>query len=301
MLESFKRFPPRGGGVRVPTSSRANALAGLALYSPCRPAAVLAHRAAWIFTALLGPGVLFGRRGPWPSPVESAVWSELLRTWGKVVGTFDTFAVYERPPGPRPGLAILLIRGGRTVGFAKLRRNNPEALSNEATALKLIWASQPRSFSVSEPLDVGQIAGWHYLLVTAIQPRLHCMLRLPALGDIVEDIQAGLTALPRSADLPRHWVPMHGDLSVWNLRKAVFSRSLPFLVDWEYAGWGPPGADAAWYWATSAAVTGDRPPASSDEEALLYWEEWVKGWSAADRDEARGAASLLGALRSMRR
>ena len=300
MPESFKQFPPRSGAVRVPTSSRANALAGLTMYCPCKPAAVFAHRVAWLSTALLGPGVLPGRRRPWESPIESQVWTELLEAWSPVVGSFDTFAVYERPPGPRPGLAILLIKGGQPVGFVKVRRNDPEALLNEATALKLVWASRPRSFLVSEPLDTGEIAGWHYLLVTPSQSRLHRMLRDRPLDHIIEDVQVGLAGLPRSASAPRHWVPMHGDLSVWNLRQAVFGRTLPSLMDWEYAGWGPPGADETWYQASLAAVTGDAPPVSTAEEAILYWEAWVGSWSTADPKEAQGVTSLLEALAAMR-
>lgn len=301
MLESFKRFPPRSGVVRVPTSSRASALAGLALYAPCRPTAVFAHRLAWISTALFGPGVLPGRPRPWESPIESQVWSELSEAWSQVVGVFDTFAVYERPPGPRPGLAILLIKDGQSVGFVKVRRNDPEALANEAKALKLVWASRPRSFLVSEPLAAGQIAEWHYLVVTPFRSRLHRMPRDFPLKDIVEDIQVGLAALSRSADVSRHWIPMHGDLSVWNLREPLFGKVPPTLIDWEYAGWGPPGADETWYRASLAAVTGVAPSLSADEEAILYWEKWVRTWSTADPEEARGVVSLLGALASMRR
>jgi hypothetical protein len=301
MPEYFKRFPPQSGVVRVPTSSRASALAGLTMYSPCRPAAVFAHRMAWVTTALFGPVILPGRARPWICPIESQIWSDLLEAWSNVIGAFDTFAVYERPPGPRPGLAILLIKDGQSVGFVKVRRNNPEALANEARALQLVWASRPRSFLVSEPLDAGQIAGWHYLMVTSSQSRLHRMPRDCPLRSILEEVGVGLEALPRSADVPRHWVPMHGDLSVWNLREALFGRTPPSLMDWEYAGWGPPGADETWYRASLAAVAGIKPSASAHEEAILYWEDWVRSWSTADPMDARSVLLLLGALASMHR
>jgi hypothetical protein len=92
---------------------------------------------------------------------------------------------------------------------------------------------------------------------------------------------------------------MHGDLSVWNLREAVFARSVPSLIDWEYAGWAPPGADETWYRASLAAVTGVEPPPSAATEAVRFWEAWVRSWSTADPKEARGVASLLGALARM--
>jgi hypothetical protein len=262
---------------------------------------VFAHRVAWISTALFGPGVLPGRPRPWECPIESWVWSGLLEAWTRVVGAFDTFAVYERSPGPRSGLALLLIKDGQPIGFAKVRRHEPESLLNEATALKLVWASRPQSFVVSEPLDAGRISEWHYLLVTPSQSRLHRMPRDLPLKNILEDVQAGLEDLSRPADVPRHWVPKHGDLSVWNLREAVFGATLPVLMDWEYAGWGPPGADEMWYRASFAAVTGVAPSTSTNEEAILYWEEWVRSWSTVHRKDARGVSSLLGALASMRR
>ena len=42
-----------------------------------------------------------------------------------------------------------------------------------------------------------------------------------------------------------HWEPMHGDFTPWNLRTKR-NQSL-FLIDWEDAGWAPPGADEVYY------------------------------------------------------
>ncbi len=93
---------------------------------------------------------------------------------------------------------------------------------------------------------------------------------------------------------------MHGDLSVWNLRECVGGGPVPTLVDWEYAGWGPPGADWTWYRASAAAVTGVLSPAPADEEAALYWERWVRSWYAAGQKDRRDRALLLDALGRMR-
>jgi glycosyltransferase involved in cell wall biosynthesis/thiamine kinase-like enzyme len=45
----------------------------------------------------------------------------------------------------------------------------------------------------------------------------------------------------RPANIPSHWLPMHGDLVPWNLRED--ERGQLWLMDWEDAGWGPPLAD----------------------------------------------------------
>ncbi len=195
--ETFKRFPPGGGLTFVPTSSRAAALAGLGLYAPCRAGAVLAHRLAWVSTAVFGPGILPGRRMPWVPPIEPVVWAGLLSAWTQVVGAFDTFAVYERPAGPRPGLALLLIRGGRAVGFVKLRGGDADRMANEARALKIVAAARPRRFLVPELLDTGTISSWNYLITTAFQCRLHRVPRSAPGPDFFEDLQRSLAALPR--------------------------------------------------------------------------------------------------------
>jgi hypothetical protein len=53
------------------------------------------------------------------------------------------------------------------------------------------------------------------------------------------------------------WVPQHGDLAPWNLR--CTDRGLA-LVDWETAGYAPPGTDAAHLALTSVAVRGGTAP-----------------------------------------
>jgi thiamine kinase-like enzyme len=81
--------------------------------------------------------------------------------------------------------------------------------------------------------------------------------------------------LDRPDGVPAHWAPMHGDLAPWNLRR-VGHRSL-WLLDWDDAGWGPPGADAVYYEATASVVRRRRPVrGSAPAETLHFWAERVE-------------------------
>lgn len=58
------------------------------------------------------------------------------------------------------------------------------------------------------------------------------------------DIGDRLSTLPRPTGTDGSFVPVHGDLAPWNLRRT--GRGLA-LFDWEAAGWGPPGSDLEHY------------------------------------------------------
>jgi aminoglycoside phosphotransferase (APT) family kinase protein len=67
---------------------------------------------------------------------------------------------------------------------------------------------------------------------------------------------------------------MHGDLTPWNLRQRTDGTL--FLIDWEDAGWAPPGADEVYYWATEGFLSGGEmllEPA----EAREYWIKVLDG------------------------
>lgn len=58
------------------------------------------------------------------------------------------------------------------------------------------------------------------------------------------DVGERLGELPRPAGVSTDHVPIHGDLTPWNLRRTP--RGLA-LFDWEDAGWGSPGTDVDGY------------------------------------------------------
>jgi aminoglycoside phosphotransferase (APT) family kinase protein len=74
---------------------------------------------------------------------------------------------------------------------------------------------------------------------------------------------------------------MHGDLTPWNLRRVA---GRVWLLDWEAAGWGPPGADLVLWHAAAAAVRGGRGRPSPFGEAVAFWRGVVSGRGSSPRD-----------------
>lgn len=284
MTERFKSFPPGRDYFRVPTSSRRAALAGLSLYGACKPAALWGQRTAWMAVELLGAWALPGRSAEWRPSMDEEQWVELRDTWRSRLGPFDSMAAYQRRQASRPGLALLLLRGGTPVAFVKVRGNGGESLRDEADAHTAVWSFGPRSFSVPEPLLSGTTREWQWFATAPLPLGIHYPPADPPLDTILREVDAALADLPRPAGTPDHWRPMHGDFAPWNLRR--IGRAAVALIDWERAGWGPPHADLVLYRATWAALRG-RPAARSDAlEAIRFWAHRAASWPASDTDHA---------------
>jgi hypothetical protein len=292
----YKDFPPGWGHLKIPTSSRAAALAGLALYAPCKRRAIWAQRAAWLAVQLVGPACLPGQSRVWRPPLEPGSWDALLETLRSRLGKFDAIAGYQRLQVSRPGFALLLLRQDQPIAFVKLRQGPGTPFVNEARAQAEVWRFGPRSFSVTEPFGVGEACGWHYFAVGALPPRLHRPPHDPPLSTILAEIGQALAGLPMTPDTPAHWRPMHGDFTPWNLRSV--GKAL-CLIDWEDAAWAPPGADEVLYRASRAALRGRVTDFQAPMETLLFWEQRVERWRTNKRDDQFRDA-LRQALRGMR-
>jgi len=292
----YKDFPPGWGHVKVPMSSRLAALAGLGLYCPSRPTAVWAQRAVRAWVAMFGPSALPGRSLPWV-PLSEREWLELSDTWRRELGEFDEVAGYTRTQASRGGVGLLLLRNGSAIAFLKLRREDEGELANEWCALNAACRYGPRAFGVPEPLQLGSMGDWQYLATAPLPPGLHRPPRQPPLGAILTDVEAALAGLPRPPGTPDHWRPMHGDFAPWNLRQ-LRGGSL-VLVDWEAAGWAPPGVDAVFYKATWAALGHPLPHPSDAPEAVQFWRERVRGRrldGARDYRLAKALDEVLGRM-----
>jgi hypothetical protein len=284
--ERYKSFPPGWDHLKIPVSSRQAALAGLALYSACRPRAIWLQRAAWAWIRLLGPRHLPGRAAMWQPPMEQ--WLELAEALEKALGPFDAMAGYLRVQTSRPGVALLLLRRGQAVAFVKTRKGPSEALLNEGRSLSAVSAYAPKTFRAPTPLHSGEVAGWHYLAVSPLPAQLHRPPVDPPVGEILQEVRSALAAVPRPPDLSPDWQPMHGDFAPWNLR-TTGPRSL-YLFDWERAGWGPAGADEVFYRATVAALA-ERPAHQLQyPEAVRFWRERIAQHSGNVRDLRLGTA-----------
>jgi hypothetical protein len=66
---------------------------------------------------------------------------------------------------------------------------------------------------------------------------------------------------------------MHGDFTPWNLRQLRGGALV--LVDWENAGWAPPGADEVFYRATWAALRHRLPGGCDAHESIQFWRDRV--------------------------
>jgi hypothetical protein len=279
----YKDFPPGWGHIKVPMSSRRAALAGLALYTPCLPRGLWAQRAAMACVAILGPRALPGRSFPWV-PMREIEWLELSDAWRRELGEFDDVAGYSQLQPSRTGLALLLLHRGSPIAFVKLRQDDRESLANERRALEAVWGYRPRAFRVPEPLLSGSVCDWHYLASAPLPPRLHRPPRNPPLKAILEEVETALADLPRPVEAPDHWRPMHGDFTPGNLRQ-LSGESLPVLVDWEDAGWAPPGADEVFYRANRAALQHRPVHCGATREAVQFWQERVLAEPESARDD----------------
>ncbi len=127
---------------------------------------------------------------------------------------------------------------------------------------------------------------------------------------LVADIAESLAGCPVPTGTPPGAVPMHGDLTPWNLRRDAAGALL--LFDWEHATWGPPDADLIRYYSTVdggverfARLSRERRGQALD--AVLHWrrvaqiryaQPAVEDWKRADRRREVGRLSALGRLAS---
>lgn len=291
----YKDFPPGWGHLLVPTSSRAAALAGLALYAPCRRRAVAAHRLVRTAVRVLGPAVLPGEAGLWDSGIPHDVWPDLAVEWTRSLGAFDEVAGYRRS-ADRAGLSVLLLRRGTPLAFLKIRERDPSALDSERRALERVNAASLREVTAPRPLAAACVKGWHYLAMTPLPPVLHRPPSGAPLEHITSELGAALAGLEGSAAVPAHWRPMHGDFTPWNLRAA---GGRLFLVDWEDAGWAPPGADLVLYRAVETALGLGRPWHEAPVEAAAFWLQRVTARSPRATRDRRLASALRQELARM--
>jgi len=192
------------------------------------------------------------------------------------MGKYDGAAIVERRQASRDGFACLLLSGGDPLGFVKVRRQEA-GISMELRVLE----RDARTVRFQKPsvLGAGTIDGWHWVALSPIPPVIHRLVADPDLDRLGEDVRMLLErVLPPG---PSGWQPMHGDLTLWNLRSAGPGR--PWLLDWEHAAWGPQGADSAYFRATRAVLRGTDPGVAS-QEVVDFWLARVLERSTTDSD-----------------
>lgn len=294
-----RSFPPGLNHISIPLTSRATALAGIAMYSACRRGPLVAQNAVWWGVRVLGAWALPGRTAPDDPPVPAETWQQLLAEWKGHLGDFDTTLLYGRVQSNRSGFATLLMRGDTALAFIKVQRASESKLSRSEEALRLIERAAPHSFLSPRVLASGQAAEWSYLLLEALPARPHRPATNPPLGVIIDEIQAALQGLAKADNVLDHWLPVHGDLTPWNL------RTIPHfgltLIDWEDAGWGPPGADEVFYRATESAFHKPGPLSNDNREAIRYWMDRFSQRTGEQREKSGLGKSVRATLQKMER
>lgn len=276
---SYKQIPPRSGYILTPAGSRDAARAAIAMYSASRRGARAAQRVAMNAVTLAGSAVLPGRPQPWRPPDHwDSVEPEIIAAFGPV----DETVIYRRPQPEREGFALLTLRGGTPSAFVKLQPAHDSRLGREEAALRAMRRAAPRSFSVPDVLASGTVAAWCYLALEPFPVAIHRPAHDPPLEEMVEEIAAGLANLPRPVETPHHWIPMHGDLTPWNLRQFPDGRLI--LLDWEHAGWGPPGADLVLYTAAAAALGLRTAAVAQSRETAEFWQNRFATGALTRRD-----------------
>lgn len=279
----------------VPRISGRAAAAGLSMHSPCRPTAVFIQRALYGAVRLLGPHALPGSRDSWEDPVPSGVWESFVEEWHALFGAWDSAALYRRPQGDRTGFAILLLRDGRGVGFVRVATSR-EAVQKEFDVMRGVYKARPTTFIIARPACWGAAEEWAWLATESVPnyplgavKRADVRLSVTTeIGDILDKV------LVRTEDTPSHWRGSHGDLSPWNLRREL--RGAVRVIDWEDAGFAPPGVDELYGALTAHLTFGSPLPCSTNQEAAT----WLATMISARRDSDKGPKSinnrLLGAL-----
>lgn len=270
------RFPPHWQHVLIPTAPPAATALGMTLYTASRPVPVLAHQVLW-WTARISRGRLVpGRRESWAAPLPADTFTELWREWTAMIGrTPEAVAVYKRPQSERSGLTLLLCAGDSSA-LVRVRAD-AATLVRERQISEVAATVLPSAFRVPHLIDAGTVDGWSWVGYELIARRPHLPVRAEVRGLYDQISELVESVVERRLDVPPHWRGAHGDLTPWNLRR---SHSGVWLIDWEDAGWAPPGADAVYFRAVVAAMR--RRPVSvmsfrtEHREALRYWVDTVR-------------------------
>lgn len=135
---------------------------------------------------------------------------------------------------------------------------------------------------VPRVLEVTQIGEWELRIEESL-PRWHRAhpwdpTEITRVVDDARSILGDRLGSPPQPD----WVPLHGDLTPWNLRVAPDGQ--PWLIDWEWAEWGPERADLLRFAIAHCSLSMNEPDGLIDwidrnveasprhlAEAATYW------------------------------
>ncbi len=209
--------------------------------------------------ALVGPRVL-PRVAPWPWPALDP--GELVSEFRKELPGFELIGVSLPRQQGRRRLSVLGRSGGALTVIKIGSTETDGSLATEALVLRLLRINPLPGIATPEVLATGELPSTDghpvsFVATTAVSARTQRPAVDAPLRTFEADLGARLADLPRPDDSPADSVPIHGDLTPWNLRRT--SRGLA-LFDWESARWGPAGYDVATYRRTCNELTAQWRP-----------------------------------------
>jgi hypothetical protein len=152
--------------------------------------------------------------------------------------------VLPRQPG-RERLSVL----GRMTGNVVVVKlgGSDERLEREGTVLEALARNPLPGIHTPEPIDYGSFSVADEPMTFLATTGIALGHQRPAIDEPLRtferDLGLRLGQLPGGTGEAGN-VPVHGDLTPWNLRRTT--RGLA-LFDWEAAGWGDAGSDIALY------------------------------------------------------
>lgn len=195
--------------------------------------------------AIAGAGRLPTATWPhWPPIGWPSLEAELRR---QLPGFTVLGAVVPRQPN-RPRLSLI----GRITGNLVVVKLGPpdDGIEREALVLDLLARDPLPWIATAERLEAGTMTIDGHAVAFLASSGLAAGHQRPAIDEPLRTFESDLAErlgdLPCVPDAtrPDDLVPVHGDLTPWNLRRTP--RGL-VLFDWESAGWGAPGSDLRLY------------------------------------------------------
>ncbi len=198
--------------------------------------------------------------------MPAELWLDLLAALSKDGLRTDVVAVHRRTSRRGPGFSAATLEGGEITAFVRVAGH--QDIQAELAILELVRKGDPATFLYPVVTGTGSLGDMAYLTTTSVLNGFHRPPRRPPLEEIVSEVQAVLEPLPRGPEVRPEWVPIHGDLTPWNLRESKLGLS---LIDWEDATWGPSGADELLYTETARFVGQPALAPRFSREAAEYW------------------------------
>jgi len=239
-------FPPGKHYLTLPAGNRKVQIGGFGLYD----ATFLHQRFALVAgRVLLRLGIerpfWLGYEPPVPDWWDRWIGEVAEPMVGPVADT--AFRLPGLPEYAQRVTTLLFDTDGRILAFAKhLVRDEPSDLS--IAAQELLTAEPAATFRTPALLAHGRFEDMAYHMHAPLPGGGHRQPRPDpgVIEAVIDELQTKLADLPKPADTPAHFVPVHRDFLAINLRRA--SDGHLWLIDWDNVGWGPPLTDELAYW-----------------------------------------------------